>query len=119
MNRYKLVKVGVDVNQALICLYNDKEFYEEMLDKFRKDTQYSLMLQAFEAGDASLAFQHAHSLKGIAGNLSFVKLYSGLEVLVEELRHGDLNRAGETLPEVRKAYEDIMEALGEGTVTDS
>lgn len=86
---------------------------------FAEDTQYSLMLQAFEAGDASLAFQHAHSLKGIAGNLSFVKLYSGLEVLEEELRHGDLNRAGETLPEVRKAYEDIMEALGEGTVTDS
>ena len=34
MNRYKLTKAGVDVNEGLKRLDNDKDFYEELLEKF-------------------------------------------------------------------------------------
>ena len=111
MNRYKLSKAGVDVNQGLKRLNNDKEFYESLLEKFCKDTHYAELQAAFEQGDTEGAFQAAHALKGAAGNLSFVRLYSVLAPMVEELRHHDLESAKKALPEVTAAYEALMEVL--------
>lgn len=57
MNRYKLSKAGVDVNQGLKRLNNDKEFYESLLQKFCEDTHYEDLKAALEQGDTDAAFQ--------------------------------------------------------------
>lgn len=111
MNRYKLSVAGVDVNQGLKRLNNDKEFYEELLQKFCEDVHYQQLLKALEQGDAKEAFQHGHALKGMAGNLSMVRLYDALVPLVEELRNGNPEKAKKLLQEVKDAYEVLMGAL--------
>lgn len=111
MNRYKLSKAGVDVNQGLKRLNNDKEFYESLLQKFCEDTHYEDLKAALEQGDTDAAFRASHALKGAAGNLSFVRLYSLLAPMVEELRHHNLESAKNAFPEVTAAYESLMEVL--------
>lgn len=111
MNRYKLFKAGVDTNKALKRLNNDKELYEELLERFCEDTYYAQMEAAIEQGDAQQAFQVAHALKGAAGNLSCIRLYDALVPCVEALRKGNLETAQEKFPEVKESYRVLMEAL--------
>lgn len=111
MNRYKLSRAGVDVNQGLKRLNNDKEFYESLLQKFCEDTHYDDLKNALEQGDTDTAFQAAHALKGAAGNLSCTRLYSLLTPMVEELRHHDLESAKNAFPEITASYETLMEVL--------
>lgn len=111
MNRYKLFKAGVDVNKALKRLNNDKELYEELLERFCKSTYYAQMEYAIGQGETQQAFQAAHALKGAAGNLSCTRLYDSLLPCVEELRKGNLENAREKFPEVKESYRVLMEAL--------
>ncbi|MGN0404072.1 MAG: Hpt domain-containing protein [Bariatricus sp.] len=111
MNRYKLYKAGVDINQGLSRLNNNVEFYESMMKKFRDDIHFGMLRNAMEAGDVQQAFQEAHALKGITGTLSFVRLYDSIVPLVEDLRSGDMEAAKKRFPEVEEAYEVLIEAL--------
>lgn len=111
MNRYKLSRAGVDVNQGLKRLNNSSEFYESLLMKFCDDTRYEQLKNAMDQGDMQQAFQHAHALKGAAGNLSLVRLYNALAPVVEELRRGNLEAAREYFKEVSEAYDVLMGVL--------
>ena len=111
MNRYKLSKAGVDLRQGLERLGNNKEFYESMLKKFCSDLNFAQLRSALKQGKAEDAFLHAHALKGIAGNLSVVRLYDALVPLVEELRKGEMKNAPELFETVETAYEDFIEAM--------
>ena len=111
MNRYKLSRAGVDVEQGLSRLENDKEFYESLLKKFCTDTRYEQLKDALEQEKCQEAFRYAHPLKGIAGNLSMTRLYDATVPLVEELRQGNLRNAQALFPEVQAAYEALMIVL--------
>lgn len=113
MNRYRLFKAGVDVNQGLKRMDDDIEFYEKMLKKFREDDYCRRLQDALGKSDADKAFQYAHALKGAAGNLSLVRISEAVVPLVEELRKGDAKMAEQYLPEVKTAYDALMEALGD------
>ena len=113
MNRYRLFKAGVDVNQGLKRMDNDIEFYEKMLKRFREDDYCRLLENALGHNDIEKAFQYAHAFKGAAGNLSLVRLNDALVPLVEELRKGDRETAEQYLPEVKTAYYALIGALGD------
>lgn len=112
MNRYKLTKAGVDVNEGLKRLDNDKDFYEELLEKFCNDSHYAELKKAMERKDTELAFKEAHALKGMAGNLSCTRLYSAMVPFVDQLRNHELEGASSMFPEVSEAYCAVMEAMG-------
>lgn len=112
MNRYKLTKAGVDVNEGLKRLDNDKDFYEELLEKFCSDSHFAELKKAMEAEDSELAFKAAHALKGMAGNLSCIKLYHVLVPFVEKLRNHELEGALSIFPDVSEAYTAVLEAMG-------
>ena len=112
MNRYKLTKAGVDVNEGLKRLDNDKDFYEELLEKFCNDSHYAELKKAMEAEDMENAFKEAHALKGMAGNLSCMRLYHVLVPFVEKLRSRELEGAISIFPDVSEAYVAVLEAMG-------
>lgn len=112
MNRYKLTKAGVDVNEGLKRLDNDKDFYEELLEKFCNDSHYAELKRAMEHEDAETAFKEAHALKGMAGNLSCTRMYHALAPFVEKLRRHELEGAIALFPAVSEAYSAVMEAMG-------
>ncbi len=111
MNRYKLSRAGVDVNQGLKRLDNDKELYEMLMQKYWEVAHYEALKKAMEQGDMRQAFQQAHALKGMAGNLSFERLHTALIPMVEELRSGSMEKAQELFGEVTEAYDVLIGVL--------
>lgn len=112
MNRYKLSKAGVSANEGIKRFSGNTEKYEELLCQFPEDTHYKAMCSAIENGNAEAAFNAAHALKGMAGNLSMNRLYEDICPLVEVLRSGSLLKADELLKAIQEDYYEIIMALG-------
>lgn len=111
MNRYKLFKAGVDVNEGLKRVNDDKAFYESLLIRFCENSHYDQMKQAMEQNDVTLTFQHAHALKGAAGNLSLIALEEDFRPFVEALREGNLEKARDCFPKIQQDYELLQKAV--------
>lgn len=112
MNRYKLHKAGVDVNDALSRLDDDRELYDELLQTFKKENHLEKLEEAMAKKDAKEAFKEAHALKGETGNMGFTRLYEALSILVEKLRVEDLTDTEPMLEAVKSAYNELIEAIG-------
>ena len=56
--------------------------------KFLNDPSYQLLCDSMEAGNYTDAFRAAHTIKGVAQNLSFTALYQSASALSEALRGG-------------------------------
>ena len=84
----------INVEEGLARIRGNKTVYKAMLTAFLKDTTTASLQQALEDGDLVAAERGAHSLKGMAGNLSFPALFrvsTDLDALLkEEKRSEDL-----------------------------
>lgn len=113
MNRYKLSKAGIDVNDGIHRFNDNKELYEHFLFSFPEDEHYENMLAAIQAGNVEECFQQAHALKGIAGTVSLNQLHTNIIPLVEEFRAGKLDQVEKLLPPVKEAYEAAVAVINE------
>ena len=102
-----LCEAGISVEEALERFMGNEMLLERFLKKFAEDTNYEKLLQAMEEQDQTKAFESAHTLKGVCGNLSMKELYRLLEQQVDLLRNGDLTGAQELMPALTQAYEKI------------
>lgn len=93
---------GVNVDKALERMKGNKEAYKNFLKEFFEDPDFEALQESIEAKNVKEAFDYAHGLKGMAGNLGLDHIHNKISVLVEILRHGSLEGAME-------AYEDVME----------
>ena len=57
------------------------------------------------------AEREAHSLKGVAGNLSFVRLYDLAARVTDALRANDIDSARTLMPGLRESHVAVLEAL--------
>lgn len=111
MNRYKLTKAGINVNEGLIRFNNDADLYEEFLSTFISDTNYDNMITAINNKDIKASFFYAHSLKGLAGNLSLASLFDSLIPLVESLRSESFDDIDTLLEPINTAYNNVINVL--------
>lgn len=111
MRRYQLSKAGVSVNEGIERFGGDKELYENLLIEFLDDDNYSNLIDAVNKKDIKKAFTYAHSLKGIAGNLSLNRLYETIFPFVEELRNDNLKNSKKYMLELKNVYDEIVEAI--------
>lgn len=109
--RARLENSGVNYEAGLNRFMNNEALYERFLLKFPSDESYQSLSKALEADDCEAAFQAAHTLKGVAGNLSLDALFSAVAVQTEALRNGQLAEGKAHLPAVTAAYEAVIEAL--------
>ena len=94
----------VNMKSAMSRFDNDMEFFKTMLNEFLGyvPDQIKALEEAVKSGDANAVQKYGHSIKGAAGNLSAIKVFSiakeieekgknndieGLIVLVEQLKH--------------------------------
>ena len=111
MKRYQLSKAGVSASEAIERFNGDKKLYEEMLLSFPQDQQYGNLCEALNTRDIKAAFVAAHSLKGLAGNLSMNRLFEDISPLVEVLRNNSWDNADEYMTKVHQDYQDIIRAI--------
>lgn len=108
MNRYKLSKAGVNTEEGIRRLNGDEKLYERLLVRFCGGSYYDRLCRNVNENKVKEAFEDAHGMKGVAGNLSCTRLYEALIPLVEELRSGSMVHARELLEPVKEAY-DLLE----------
>lgn len=66
---------GANTKEAMDRMVNDEAFYKECLITFTTDPGFEKLGQAIQNKDAEAAFESAHALKGVAGNLGLDPLY--------------------------------------------
>lgn len=113
MNQKKMLLAGIDTNDGIKRFSGNKQLYEKFLYGFLSDPNYNIMLNAINKGDTPSAFQAAHALKGIAGNLSLIELYKNIIPLVEQLRGNSSEDVNALLVPVKKSYHEILDVLNE------
>lgn len=68
-------KVYVDEAEGQKRVMNNAKLYHRLLAKFKAENNLDGITGALEAGDYEKAQIAAHTIKGIAANLSFTELY--------------------------------------------
>ena len=81
-----LKEYGVKTNEGLARCCNMEAFYFKMITASVNDANFDKLGKALEAKDLKEAFEAAHALKGVAGNLALDPLYDAICEIVEPLR---------------------------------
>ena len=108
-----LEEAGIDVADALTRFMDNEALMLKFLLRFPEDKNFPLLKQAMDSGDAAQAFEAAHTLKGVAGNLAMTELFQQVSLLTEDLREQDLSAARARMPALEACYARIIAVLRE------
>ena len=106
--------VYVDVEDGLKRIMNNTKLYVKLLVKFKEDTNLSNLEAALASGDNAKAQVAAHTLKGIAANLSLTELNKQALEIETQIKSGSVdpgkinivkNIYNQTISEVDKVIE--------------
>lgn len=82
----KLKEFGVDTKEGLTRCMNMESFYFKMIQMGLSDAHFESLAESLEKGNLEEAFEAAHALKGILGNLALTPIYNPLADMTEMLR---------------------------------
>lgn len=102
----------IDIESAKERFMGNYGMFSKFLFRFPGESHYEDLVQQIADGDAKAAFETAHTMKGIIGNLSLCCLEPCLFEVVEVLRKGDLPTQGQC-DALAEAYRKTVDALGE------
>ncbi len=111
LEKAKLTLAGVNLHSGVERFMSNESLYETFLLKFPRDPNMEKLRQALVAEEASLAFRAAHTLLGLATNLSMEVLCEALRPATEALRGGNIELAKTYMSGIEEAYLLIIEAL--------
>lgn len=111
--KQKLENGGINVDEAMQRFMNNEKLLERFLKKFKPDPSYGNLVEAMEAKDCEKAFEAAHTLKGISGNLALSELHDLVSEQTDYLRGKDFETAEAMMPRVTKVYEKILKIIEE------
>ncbi|MGO5051191.1 Hpt domain-containing protein [Lachnospiraceae bacterium LCP25S3_G4] len=100
----ELKQWGCDVDGALQRFIYDDELYKMCLIKFKDDENFVLLEKAMLGGNYISAFESAHTLKGVAGNLGLTPLCESISIVVERLRINSYDGIEDLYEEINNQY---------------
>lgn len=77
---------GVNVSEGMARCMNNEGFYLMMVGSAAQEKSFDTLRDTIAANDLAAAFEAAHSLKGVLGNLSITPLYEPMCQITELLR---------------------------------
>ena len=102
-----LARYGIDYAEAMERFCGNESLFARIAVKYLDDPHVDALEAAMASGDAA----EAHSLKGVAGNLSFVRLYDLAARVTDALRANDIDSARTLMPGLRESHVAVLEAL--------
>ena len=81
-----LIAFGANVDEGLSRCMNNEAFYLRLVETLKGEKGFEMLQTAINAGDLDAAFEAAHALKGVLGNLSITPLYEPVAEITELLR---------------------------------
>lgn len=106
-----VAKLGVNVEDGLERFMNNASLYERMLKKLPSVLEMSRVMPCLESGDYETAFSNAHTIKGVAGNLSVEPLFKGYSGITSLLREGKNDEAKLLLEKTLELERPIVECI--------
>ena len=82
----QLEEFGVNTKEGLNRCMNKEAFYFKMLKMGLANDSFEKLEKALAAGNLEEAFESAHALKGVLGNLALTPIYKPLAEMTEMLR---------------------------------
>lgn len=107
----QLAPYGIDYADAMDRFGGNDALFKRLALKYLDDDHYVSLVATLEADDFEEAYQHAHALKGVAGNLSLTDLHRAAGLVSDELHQGEPQLAKSNLPAVEKAHHAAIQGL--------
>ncbi|MBQ9488059.1 MAG: Hpt domain-containing protein [Selenomonadaceae bacterium] len=82
----KLEEFGVDTKEGLTRCMNKETFYFRMITMGLSNDSFEKLDAAIKENNLDEAFEAAHALKGVLGNLALTPIYKPLSEMTEMLR---------------------------------
>ena len=101
--------VYVNVAEGVARMMNNPQFYVRMLAKFAGGPGIGPLEAAFVEGDVEKTLGEAHTLKGLAANLSLTGLFERSLELEAKAKEGELDRG--LMDAVKAAFVATMEEI--------
>ncbi|MCI2068058.1 MAG: Hpt domain-containing protein [Bacilli bacterium] len=89
----------------------NEALYVKFLKKFPMDASFPLIKPAFDKGDLEAAFEAAHTVKGVSGNLGLTRLYKATSNTVALLRAQEKDKAVESYQEIADSYAEAVKTI--------
>ncbi|WP_050008225.1 Hpt domain-containing protein [Butyrivibrio sp. WCE2006] len=83
-----LNEFGADTKEGLARCLDDEEFYLELIPEALERERYEELQKLLDEKKLSEAFEAAHALKGVLGNLALTPIYDPTSEMTELLRAG-------------------------------
>lgn len=106
-----LLYCETDIEGALQRFCGNEALYLSCLDNFRREPTMDKLREAIEKKEWTEAFDAAHALKGLAGNLGFIPLYHATGEMIVLLRAGREEEIGDICEQAKYCYKKLIEAL--------
>ena len=98
---------GANTEEGLSRCINNEDFYFRMIRMAVADKSYGALSDAIERKDLDAAFEAAHSLKGILGNLALTPMYNTVAEMTELLRARKDTDYSPYLEDIMKQHEKL------------
>ena len=82
----KLKKFGANTDEGLGRCYGNEALYLRLVNMIPDEGSFNTLEEALKDGDLDKAFEAAHALKGVLGNLSLTPMYDKCGEITELLR---------------------------------
>ena len=106
-----LEKLGADTVNGIARCTGDESFYLRMVALSLGDDSFEQLKNAIESKSLDNAFERAHALKGVLGNVGLTSLYEPIAKMTEELRKRkdiDYSDYITTIETELKKYRDLL-----------
>jgi HPt (histidine-containing phosphotransfer) domain-containing protein len=107
----KLAAYGIDFDDAMIRMDGNVDLYKRLALKYITNTNYIDFISAMDVQDYDSAYKAIHSLKGVAGNLSFADLYKIAAIISEQLKQGESQDVPQMIPLLEENHNKVMDGL--------
>ena len=81
-----LKKFGADTDEGMGRCFGKADFYLKLVRIVPGEANFDKLADAIRADNLDAAFEHAHALKGVLGNLSLTPIYNPVCEMTERLR---------------------------------
>ena len=103
------VSIYIDAEDGLKRVGGNMGLYKKLLLRFIDGNYFEALANHFESGDTEAAIHDAHTLKGVAANLSLVEVNRLSAEIEQQLKNGQDCSAN--MSELKEAVNATVEAI--------
>jgi HPt (histidine-containing phosphotransfer) domain-containing protein len=101
-----MADILINVDEGAKRVMNNTKLFAKLLLKFKDDKSVNELDEVLAAGDMTKAQSIAHTLKGLAANLSLTALYNKSLTIENQLKEGSVDTAQVT--ELKNIYNQTL-----------